>query len=311
MVLIPRFPTLINQQIIIWIKIVDFKEYQLKANETDQKPGNDKLVDYLIPFLGLVGEMGSAVSEFKKRIRDGSAYQKKFKPQLEEELGDLLWYLSNIATKMNLDLEEIAQKNLDKTQNRWTVSPESEYALFDESFPPNERLPREFNLEFKETTGIDGTKVKVLFNGKQIGDPLTDNAHEEDGYRYHDIFHYGFVAYLGWSPVFRKLLGVKRKSDPKIDEVEDGARATFTEEAISAYLYSNAKEIHYFAGIETVDYEILKTIQKLVLPFEVSNRTAKDWEFAILESYKIFRYLRENHGGRLKINLKKRSIDVV
>ena len=290
---------------------MDFKEYQIQSNKTDQRPDTDKLVDYLIPFLGLVGEMGSTVSEFKKRIRDGNAYQKKFKPQLEEELGDILWYLSNIATKMNLNLEEIAQKNLEKTRNRWTESPESEYNLFDENFPLNERLPREFDIEFREINSIDGTKVKVLYNGKQIGDPLTDNAHEDDGYRYHDIFHYGFVAYLGWSPVFRKLLGVKRKSDSKIDEVEDGARATFTEEAISAYLYSNAKEIEYFAGIKTVDYEILKTIQKLVLPFEVSIRTSKDWEFAILESYKIFRYLRENHGGKLKIDLKKRRIHVV
>lgn len=290
---------------------MDFKEYQIKASETDQKPETDKLTNFLIPFLGLVGEMGSAISEFKKRIRDGSAYQQKFKPQLEEELGDLLWYLSNIATKMNLDLEEVAQKNLEKTRNRWTVSAESECTLFDEEFPENERFPREFNLEFKEYKDKDETKVNVLLNGEPIGDPLTDNAHEDDGYRYHDIFHYGFLAYLGWSPVLRKLLGIKRKSNSKIDEVEDGARAAVTEEAISAYLYSNAKEINYFNGIETVDYEILKTIQKLVLPFEVSSRTAKDWEYAILESYKIYRNLRENHGGKLKINLKKRSIDVV
>lgn len=289
---------------------MELREYQIKSSETDQRPGSNKLIDFLIPLLGLVGEMGSAISEFKKRLRDGKSYH-KFKPHLEEELGDVLWYLSNIATKMDLDLDEIAWKNIKKTQKRWKLDGQSSYKLFDEDYPEDEQLPRQFNLEFREIVNDEKTKVEILFNGRNIGDPLTDNAYEDDGYRYHDIFHYGFAAYLGWSPVLRKLLNVKRKSDPLVDEVEDGARAAIIEEAISAYIYPFAKETNFFEDIETLDYEILKTIQRLVSPFEVTKRTPKEWEYAILESYKIYRHLRENHGGKLKVNLKKRKIEIV
>lgn len=289
---------------------MNLREYQIKASETDQRPSTDKLIDFLIPLLGLVGEMGSAISEFKKRLRDGSSYQ-KFSPNLEEELGDILWYLSNIATKMNLDLEEIAQKNIQKTQNRWKLKEKSGYKLFDEKFPKGEQLPRKFDLEFQEITEENNTKVQVLIDGQKVGDPLTDNAHKDDGYRYHDIFHYAFAAYLGWSPVLRKLQKVKRKSDPQIDEVEDGARAAIIEEAVSAYVYPFAEETNFFESVKTIDYEILKTIQRLVSPFEVSERSLKEWEHAILEAYKIYRHLRKNNGGKLKVNLKKREINVI
>ena len=289
---------------------MNFKEYQLKSNETDQRPESDKLINYLIPFLGLVGEMGSVVSEFKKRIRDGKSYQ-KFRPKLEEELGDILWYISNIATKMGLDLEQIAEKNLLKTQNRWSKTDLGSYSLYDKNFPEDEKLPREFILEFKETNKNDSRIVEVFIDDKLVGDPLTDNSYVDDGYRYHDVFHYGFVAFLGWSPVVRKLLNIKRKSDSKVDEVEDGARAAFAEEAISAIIYSSASELSFYEGINTIDYEILNAIQKLVKPFEVKNRTMSDWENAILNSYRIFRYLLENKGGKIKVNIDERIMEII
>lgn len=257
---------MLNKPLLYNIPVMDLREYQIKSKETDQNPkGEDesKLINYLVPILGLVGEIGSTISEFKKRLRDGDAYV-EFKPHLEEELGDVLWYLSNVATKANLDLERIAQKNLEKTQNRWKSIENAQYDLFDDNFPENEQLPRKFELEFEETTKGDDTLVTVFIDGDQVGDPITDNSYEDDGYRFHDIFHYGFAAYLGWSPVLRKLLNVKRKSVPSIDEVEDGARAAIIEEAISAYIYPFAEQNNFFEGVETLDYEILKTIEVLV-----------------------------------------------
>ena len=52
-----------------------------------------------------------------------------------------------------------------------------------------------------------------------IGDRLTDNRTEPDGYRFHDVFHLAYVAHLGQSPVIRALLKQKRKSDPRLDEL--------------------------------------------------------------------------------------------
>ena len=74
-----------------------------------------------------------------------------------------------------------------------------------------------------------GGKVYVIqqCNGINIGDRLTDNKTEEDDYRFHDVFHLAYAAILGWSPVTRSLFKVKRKSDPKTDETQDGARAIF------------------------------------------------------------------------------------
>ena len=74
-------------------------------------------------------------------------------------------------------------------------------------------------------------------NGEQRGNDLTDNAYTPDGYGFHDILHFANAAVLGWSPVLRKLLECKRRTRPKMDEVEDGGRAAVIEEGLAAVVY--------------------------------------------------------------------------
>ena len=74
----------------------------------------------MIPLLRIAGETGTLLAEFKKKIRDKESYE-GFKEKAEEELGDILWYLSNIASRLNLSLSEIASKNLQKTNERWPI----------------------------------------------------------------------------------------------------------------------------------------------------------------------------------------------
>ncbi|MFN8557582.1 MAG: nucleoside triphosphate pyrophosphohydrolase family protein [Dehalococcoidia bacterium] len=62
---------------------MDFNEYQRRAQETDQQPG-----EVIVPLLGLAGEAGTLLSEYKKHLRDGSAHQ-LHKERVVEELGDL------------------------------------------------------------------------------------------------------------------------------------------------------------------------------------------------------------------------------
>ena len=166
--------------------------------------------------------MGSVASEHKKRLRDGQSYT-TFTEKFTKELGDVLWYISTLAGDMNIPLEEVARMNLSWTEERWddlkNFLPDK---LYDEDFPESEKLPREITVEFKPNT--EG-KIGMFIDGAQLGNDLTDNAYEEDGYRFHDVFHLAFMAILGWSPVIRKLLNKKRKSVKEIDEVEDGARA--------------------------------------------------------------------------------------
>src|SRR5258705_9469438 len=103
----------------------------------------------------------------------------------------------------------------------------------DTAFKISEEFPKKFEISFKEISQGKKNMVQVKLNDFQVGDVISDNAYENDYYRYHDIFHYTFATMLEWSPCTRAMMKRKRKSDPVIDEVEDGARATITEEAIS------------------------------------------------------------------------------
>ena len=89
---------------------MDFDTYQGLARRTDRNPAIDE-EGMMIPLLGLAGEAGELLTEYKKFLRDGESHV-LFKEQFAEELGDLLWYLTNVATKFGLSLTKIAQNNL-------------------------------------------------------------------------------------------------------------------------------------------------------------------------------------------------------
>jgi NTP pyrophosphatase (non-canonical NTP hydrolase) len=290
-----------------------FDEYQRQAQETDQVPqgstSEEGSKEQLIPFLGMAGEVGSLLSEYKKLLRDGPAHV-HFKDQVREELGDILWYIANVAAKFGLSLEEIAQENLQKTRDRWLAQRGQEPRLFDESYPAHEQLPRQF--EYVLTYGTDeksNRKVMVRApDGKQVGNFLTDNAIAEDGYRFHDVLHLAHAAVLGWSPVFRKLLERKRRSDPKTDEVEDGGRASVIDEALVAIEFEYAQRHQMFEGASTVDWELLRTIKRLTEGLEIRVVTPKEWEQAILQGFKVWREIREHDGGIVRGDMIARSI---
>lgn len=287
---------------------MEFQEYQEQAKKTIQTYIADEKVNEFIPFLGIIGEAGSVLTELKKKIRDGEGYG-GFKDKLKEELGDVLWYVSTIATQHNLSLEEIAEANVFKINDRFSELDLTKFKIYDEDFGVGEQFPREFEIQFIPFEEDGKRKMKILSKeGEPIGDPLTDNAHEDDGYRFHDIFHFGYVAYLGWSPVIRKLMKLKRKSSETTDEIEDGARAGITEELITLYIYNHAQYHRLFKYSNRVDSEVLTTVQKLVNKIEVKDCTAKQWEICIINSYKVFDELIKNEGGRVLVSIKNRKL---
>jgi NTP pyrophosphatase (non-canonical NTP hydrolase) len=282
-----------------------FDKYQEIAVSTKQKyPQEYQLI---VPFLGIIGETGSVISELKKKIRDGDSYT-AFNNNLTEELGDVLWYIANIAHNYNIKLSEVAKNNTKKIKDRWDETDESQFIILDESFPPEEQFDREFEIKFVEHT--DGTKIKMtIYKGSdQVGDPITDNAYNDDKYRYHDIFHFGYVAFIGWSPVIRKLLKIKRKSRAVVDEVEDGARAAITEELITLLIFQHAQNHDLFKYTQRVDSELLALVQKLVSSIEVQSVTSKQWEKAILSSYSVYHELVKNKGGRVLVSIKNKKL---
>jgi NTP pyrophosphatase (non-canonical NTP hydrolase) len=293
---------------------MDLRDYQREAQATDQVPAGDPNA-VIVPLLGMAGEVGSLLEEYKKYLRDKDAHL-LFPNQVAEELGDILWYLANTATKFDLDLAAIAVGNLAKTRDRWPPDgTDAEYSLFDEDFPAEEQLPRSFTAEIVDSATAQGKgRITITIDGVPAGDPLQDNAHDEDGYRFHDVFHLAHAAKLGWSPVLRgKLLkpNRKRRSVPEVDEVEDGGRAIVIDEAIVAYVWEYARRHRFLDGVTTIDYPVLKTIRQLTGGLEVAARSAHDWEEAILAGYRVFREVRARRGGVLAVDLSVRSIDLI
>jgi len=93
-----------------------FSEYQQKASATAIY-GAGNAVNY--PILGLVGESGELANKYKKVLRDDDGVLTNEKRQaIADELGDVLWYVAALARDLKVDLEEVAQKNLDKLYDR-------------------------------------------------------------------------------------------------------------------------------------------------------------------------------------------------
>ena len=223
------------------------------------------------------------------------------------QLGTIWRALLRVASSVHVDLSDAARKNIEKAESRWP--PVREFVpLFDDGFDEEEQLPRTLNVEFRQLDR--GGKLVVLLrcNGLNLGDRLTDNIDEPDFYRFHDIFHLAHAVYLGWSPILRVLLNCKRKSNPRMDENEDGARARIIEEAVAATVFSRAKETRFYDGIDHVDYDLLKTISEFVRGFEVDAVPLWQWEQAILNGYRVFRALRDNGGGTVTVDLVSRDL---
>lgn len=293
-------------------ELMDFSEYQKQALKTD-RISTEEDAAIIVPLLGLAGEAGELLSEYKKFLRDGRSH-KFFPERVAEELGDLLWYIANLSSKFKLNLEQIAEGNLKKCRDRWGVGDlgQLQVYIFDHEFPKKECLPRQFEVEVTEVSENNSVKMRAFIKtkkkSKKIGNDLTDNSYASDGYRFHDIFHFSYAAVLGWSPVIRSNLQCKRKSNSSIDEVEDGGRAIAIEEGISALVFSYAAKHSYLEEVSILDDQLLATIKSMTLHLEVSQCSLCDWEKAILDGYKVWRQIEKNKGGKVIVDLDARSI---
>ena len=96
---------------------MDFKTYQKKSRITAQYPNLGS--NFVYPTLGLVGEAGEVAEKVKKVIRDKNGlFDEESKNAIKKELGDVLWYLSNLCSEFNFCLTDVAQLNLDKLKKR-------------------------------------------------------------------------------------------------------------------------------------------------------------------------------------------------
>lgn len=275
---------------------MDFEEFQRNARATDVSTNS------LVPLLGMAGEIGSLYSVYKKKYRDKPSHD-QFLIELKEELGDLLWYIAAIANKNEIGLNEIAEKNIRKTQEFFGPA---EAPDFDGAYLPNEQFPDFMRVEFR--VGDDG-RLQMFFNGEKLGDSLSDNSHIEDNYKFHDAFHLAFLAHLHWSPNMRRLLRRKRKSSPLVDENEDGARACAVEEGAAAIAFSYASQANFFQSVDMVPLKLVTLLIKMTENFEVSRCRSSSWRHAISDGARAFNFLSDNKGGIVEINVRASTME--
>ncbi|WP_432258790.1 nucleoside triphosphate pyrophosphohydrolase family protein [Cupriavidus sp. TMH.W2] len=226
-------------------------------------------------------------------------------------LGSLLADMVLVCAQFNLEFARVAEANLQKFESRWPREGTAYRPLFDNTYSELEQLPRRFTMRFIELQGPDGVPYVIQqMKGVNIGDRLTDNRTQPDGYRFHDVFHLAYIAHLGWSPVIRGLLKLKRKSNPQVDRDEDGARAMIIEEGIATWIFNHAYRHKYFTDTAPgkLEYGVLKQVREMVKGYEVYECPLWQWEKAILEGFKVFRELCQAEGGDVTVDMNDRSI---
>ena len=255
--------------------------------------------------LQLAGEVGLLVIDHEAgRLTNNQA-------ALAGRLVAIMRTLIQAANEAGVTLEAAAIKNLNKIFDRWPR--ERIYPTpLDESAETEEQLPRDLYVDVFERKVRGQTYVFQRCNGLNIGDRLTDNAMTADDYRFHDVFHYAYVAVLTWSPVVRSLFRLKRKSDPKIDEAQDGARATLIEEGEATWIFGQAVALNFFADVKVgeLPFDMLKHVRQFVAGYEAEHIPLWLWEEAILQGYAAFRFLREHRRGRLHIDTNNRRLTI-
>ena len=111
-----------------------FNEYQEKASTLAEYPDvlvvkekNSRVVgdiktttaNWIYPALGLAGEAGEVSEKIKKIVRNDKGVLSDEKVQeIKKELGDVLWYIQQLAKELGLELDDVAQGNLDKLFDR-------------------------------------------------------------------------------------------------------------------------------------------------------------------------------------------------
>jgi NTP pyrophosphatase (non-canonical NTP hydrolase) len=304
---------------------MELDEFARRAAETDHVA--DPALRLQVALHGLAGESGSVVSEAKKWVRDGRVPAPGLAGRIEEELGDLLWYVAAVANHVGLSLEQIAVKNLEKTAQIWAteVPPPSRY---DADWDAAQRLPRQMRVRFVEDGSgpfpvvlmepLDELAERVARerDRKGLGDPLNDNAALDDGYRFHDVIHLAHAAVLGWSPVLRSLMGAKRKATqvaetPEVDRVQDGARAIAIEEGLAAFVFNYLEPDGFLQHDDRLSWELLKHIRRTVRGLEVQDQPPVAWERTYTQAFAAFRALGEAHGGVVEADLDTQVLRVV
>lgn len=105
---------------------MNINEYQLQAHSfADYSmpliPEKETAIriDYCYPVMGLTEEAGEVAGKFAKAVRDcNGKIDDEHKEAIVKELGDVTWFVAELCTLLNVSMEEVMQKNINKLTSR-------------------------------------------------------------------------------------------------------------------------------------------------------------------------------------------------
>jgi NTP pyrophosphatase (non-canonical NTP hydrolase) len=237
-----------------------------------------------------------------------------------DALGEIMWHLSALASLYSLSLSDILILTSEKASFR---NPLNLSGPEHNGEGPSERFPDHFEVHFisREDRKSDMFWVDTVGAIKKLGATLTDNDHDGDGYRFHDVMHVAFAVHLRWSPNLRAFMGLKRRSVPATDEVEDGGRAKILEEAVILEIHLQAQDFEGrfrtagkliqgspYNELDAIGFEFLRRLHELCRGHEVHQNPKQDWERAIREGYDCYYRLRAANGGIVVADMIERTL---
>ena len=290
-----------------------FDDYQTLAYKTARTDGQ-VLLEVCLAVLWQLGAelLRSTLPEIERTLNKNVADRP---PNIV--LGEIGWHLSAMASLYDLSLNEVIAFNCNKVNSR---AERGEHTLLhDEERAANERFPRVFDVGFVR---IGPRKSRMYFDGRPLGNDLTDNSYEDDGYRFHDVIHLALIAHLGWSPVVRGLMKRKRKSkDDGVDEVEDGARAQIVEELVIKAIHAEGdrqakaagrcivgRPTRLFPHRGLINFKLLKALRTYAEGLEVAKNAYWEWGDAIFEACDMFHQLTCEKQGTIHVDLTDRKL---
>lgn len=308
---------------------MNLQEYQRRTEQACDRAGELSPVPVQgCQLAAAAGTVAAALVQGQHGLLTDTGYHEA----LRDGLADLLHRTVALASSVGLDLGEVAAGGVAALDDFDAACPPGIRAalpVFDAGYPEAERFPRRLAVEFQEDTNPLGRRVVTATlksmqppaagpaagagprprqPNDRLGDPLTDNAHQPDGYRFHDAIHLGFLTVLGWSPNLRALLRRKRKSAPIVDECEDGARAIFAEVGLAALLARLAETRIGFRRYHAVTRDVVHVARAVTAGLEVAQVPGWLWRQAIWQGFQAMGQLIMHGGGLLVADLDARTL---
>jgi hypothetical protein len=157
--------------------------------------------------------------------------------------------------------------------------------------------PDQFSVTFAERPdpGPTGSVVRLFYNGRQIGNDLTDNAYHPDGYRYHDVFHFGCAVFLDVNYVTDALFSIQDNGASAFHRADKNQQRI--EEVLSILAFTDAVRKNYFADTPPDD-TILEYMENIAsAQLKRPDIDTSRWRDTLGRIYDVFRPLHDHRGG--------------